>query len=284
MLKHPAKALEDSAKQYLQAVKNANRENRRRNFNKKPKNYIRELSNIASGLWLEYAFGWVPLLHDIQDARDAYNSLLDKDRIAHVSSGGKDARGSPGPITVTSPGYGLSMKVLWTNHRVDIHKVRYRGAVKAQAVTTASDRLARFGFTPSEFLPTAWELLPWSFLADYFANIGDLINASMTDTSNVAWVNVTDIKEAHKDVYVRLDMETLLSTFSGWTILSTESSPSHLKWIRRSVSRSGSGIPFPSLYFTYPKSDTRLLNVAALLQQVGFGINPQRKSGRTYRL
>jgi len=36
-------------------------------------------------------------------------------------------------------------------------------------------------------VPTLWEILPWSFVVDYFTNAGDVINAYSTLSSSIAW-------------------------------------------------------------------------------------------------
>jgi hypothetical protein len=65
--------------------------------------------------------------------------------------------------------------------------VRYHGVVS----NDPGDWLfgdATFGFTPSDILPAAWELIPYSFLVDYFTNIGNVIQAYTLDTSGVRWL------------------------------------------------------------------------------------------------
>jgi hypothetical protein len=51
------------------------------------------------------------------------------------------------------------------------------------------------GFSPKDFLPTAWELIPYSFLVDYFSNIGGIIYGMSNLFTNLAWHNSTVRKE-----------------------------------------------------------------------------------------
>jgi len=284
MLRNPAAGLFDGIKRYLDHVKELNRENRRRYFHKKPKKYARNLSAIASQSWLEYAFGWVPFLNDIENIRDTFNEGIEVDRVVKVSGGGKDfyqrlLTTYPGSLNPYS-----SIKTLVSVNRHETHIVRYRGAVWARAETTASDRLARWGFHPSEFLPTAWELLPWSFLADYVANLGDLIEAQMTDTSSVMWTNYTTIKRAHYAVNVDPNKSYNYSLQgSNFVIDAFDSVPGSYVWTQDTVSRNKATVPVPSLIFRLPRSPGKLLNVAALLAQVGISIHPQAPSNRTWR-
>jgi hypothetical protein len=285
MLRKPAGALWDGVRAYKEAVRKANADNRNRYFRKQPAKYANQLSKIASGLWLEHAFGWIPFLADLDGARDAYNSLFEVDRVVKVSAGGKDAKDkgtSRYNQLIISGSYLNSLNV---QKLTEIEIIRYRGAVKAQAATTASDRLARFGFTPSEFIPTAWEILPWSFLVDYFLNIGDLLSASVTDTSNVAWVNRSRVTKVIKTNYFGLDEQVIRNTLvlPNYRIDSLTYSPGYYSWIVSSVGRSQQGVPTPTLTLTYPSSPGRLFNVAALLDQVGLQIHPQHPSKRNWR-
>lgn len=284
MLRKPAGALQEGIQRYLDELKRVNAENKRRYFNKQKPRYIRNLSHIASGLWLERAFGWLPLMNDIKDSINAYNNLFEIDRTVKVSAGGHDAK-----LRSQSNDLQLLISGGWLNFRVDARQtdhvvVRYRGAVNAQAVSTASDRYAQFGFTPSEFIPTAWEVLPWSFLADYFVNIGDLLSASVTDTSKVAWVTVDNINKADVTRRYTFDRDRLEQLFGKQNIIRFVQSPSFARWRNTVVTRSNSGVPMPTLSFYLPRSDGRLLNVAALMTQCGIDLGvAQRLSGRTWR-
>lgn len=283
MLRKPAAALWDGIERYEAALRRANRVNRRRYFTKDKPTYARNLSQIASGLWLEHSFGWVPFLHDVDDARSAYNSLFDEPRIEHISAGGHDAKDVGGPSLSNAVN-----KTLWFNYKtMDVHHetIRYRGAVKAQAATTAQDRLARYGFHPSEFIPTAWELLPWSFLIDYFTNIGDILNSAATDTTNVAWVSKSRITRVVRKLDISLDIPRNQAAYAAFHPLDVNGSTGTAKWSVSTLTRGSSGVPTtPSLYFTYPTSPKRLANVAALLKQVGISTHDQRVTPRNYRL
>lgn len=284
MLRHPAEALTRNVERYLNDLKRVNAENRRKYFKKDHARYDQNLVSAASGLWLEQAFGWSPLLKDIDDAQKAYNSLFEIDRVVKCSAGGTDSK--LGAETVTSSTFTGTKLIFRVYTRLVYRvKVRYKCAVRARAASTAADRLQRFGFTPSEFAPTAWELLPWSFLIDYFANIGDMISASVTDTSNVIWTAKTQIQEVESLRTIQPDFAAIRAAVGAANIETLSGSSAYAKWSVRSVGRSPhAGIDFPTLYFTYPGSNGRLANCAALLAQVGLDIHPQRPSKRNWHL
>ena len=232
-------------------------------------------------LWLEYSFGWKPLMMDIEDAMEAYCALFYKERLIPISEGGKDFY--HGPFQTTSASFADVGALLW--YGIQYHKeltsiVRYKGVVKAQAVTTAADRFARFGFTPSEFVPTAWELLPWSFLIDYFASIGDVLSGVVTDTASVSWCNksVVHIGDLVCTDYPMPDF-ILAFTKSSYAL-----SPGKLVKRSRDITRSVGTLPTPSLTVKWKQGVWRLTNMLALFQQVSSRGSTQIRTGRNYRL
>jgi len=84
---------------------------------------------------------------------------------------------------------GLEYKFLRTDKRQE--KVTYRGAVKLvpYADQAGSALRTHFGFDWQTAVLTAWEIIPYSFLVDYFINIGDILEASLFNQTNLAWVN-----------------------------------------------------------------------------------------------
>jgi hypothetical protein len=254
MIRRPASALYSSANGYLDALTRRKRAS--------PKHWTKTIS----GLWLEHSFGWKPLINDVLDAAKAQRALISQPRQKVLSAGGKDVS-NPFPVGVWGNGvYAAGTvgdnRMLARSRRVDSVIVRYKGKVKAQAEMTTWDKWALFGFTPSEFIPTAWELLPWSFLIDYFTNIGDILTSAVTSTQNVVYVNKTVISEREFTGFV-VPFEVEDATYAIVNI-----GRSDFSCRRRSVSRSaGVGVPLPRLTFETGLSDGQLFNVAALLGQ-----------------
>ena len=276
MLRRPAEGLQELLKSYLDRLSSRKgRKGRRLRTD--------ELTKAASQLWLEYAFGWKPLLHDIEDARKAYDALFRKERIIHVSGGGKDfirRAGNNYTDDVLEPA-ASGWQIVWNDYIDQTEIVRFRGVVRALAVTTAQDRVKLFGFTPGDFLPTAWELLPWSFLIDYFANIGDMLEAVVTDTSKVIWVSKVTIQQM--DI-VRSGKVRHPGEIVGFgNVLSYGSSVGNVVIRKRTVSRTPTaGFIMPELVFRLPHTDSKLLNIAALLEQIRQSLHHQTPISRNW--
>lgn len=270
MIRRPAEGLQSLAKGYLDNVAR-----KKRGFPKNPVNWARDLGN----LWLEQAFGWTPLMSDIRNGIDAYNSFVDKDRTVRISKGAKAERlrlDETGGKDVLA---GSPFVNPFCRKKVTFrHIVRYRGALRVQAATTARDRFSRFGFTPQDFIPTAWELLPWSFLVDYFTNIGDILEAVHTVSSNLVYVNKSDITESD-----------LFSTW--WMPYPHPLKPAGYKYVEppvtvpgyarirvRDVQRTAnSGLSYPDFRFKLPGLK-QAENMTALLGQAN-----KRIHGQTFR-
>jgi len=50
-----------------------------------------------------------------------------------------------------------------------------------------SAAVENFGLNVSNWVPTIWNLIPFSFVADYFSNIGDVVDALSFPSSDLAW-------------------------------------------------------------------------------------------------
>jgi len=260
MLRRPAQALQDSLTGYLGALGKRKRSN--------PKDWTKAIS----GSWLEYSFGWVPLLNDCKDAYKAYNRLGEKPRTQVISVGAVDSfdriQEIAGTFLFGSAGYGDNVVITSKNATfTEQVSVRYKGSVSAQAETTKWDNLALFGFTPSEFIPTAWELLPWSFLVDYFTNIGDILSAAVTDTSRVKFVNKTVRATTDYQATYEMDLKAMIALIGGGTGQGG-SNPVLVRTRRKTVTRSaGVGISLPTFQVDLDLRSGQLGNIAALLGQ-----------------
>jgi hypothetical protein len=172
MLKSPLRSLMGGLKTYHSTLK------------KVPKGLKSELRKKAlTDTYLEFTYGVTPLLGDIQGARELLADLRSKRpfEIIRISGRGKQVFAAYESYGTTSGGVNYN--------NVDLITAEYsyiiRGGLKVSPV--GCDPLAAAGFSFENFLPSAWELLPYSFLADYVANIGDIIDAFSLINGKLAW-------------------------------------------------------------------------------------------------
>lgn len=291
MIRSPAQAIRDSCDRYYRSLKQWKGRNRPPAAGPKSWDWRRELTKTAGGLWLENSFGWQPLLNDIKNAVAAYerlaNPVANTKTISVGAFDGKDVFGS-----ASAMGYGDGQSHtfsagmhFWHNltfARTEI-QVRYKGKVSLQTEATMWDNAALFGFTPSEFVPTAWELLPWSFLIDYFTNIGDVLTSAVTRTAGVNFVCRTQRSKT------RLEGNFVPNPIRPggfpWDYALVEEVGSRayaFAFTRKSLSRSsGGGVPLPVFMMENGLNVGQMCNITALLTQF-MDIHPQDKPKRNW--
>lgn len=278
MIKRPASALWSKNLGYLDALGKAKRAS--------PKAWTKRIS----GLWLEHSFGWTPLISDISDAAAAFETLVTGKRRKIISGSFQDyadysntlgsldnTNGSPRSVHNL-----VNMKfdkVAWLTEECT---VRYKGAIKPRVGAPAVDPLVLYGFTPSEIVPTAWELLPWSFLIDYFTNIGDILTALVTSTADVAWTVKTVIQKTEYKGRLTYNPSKSTPAFTK-NYQGSCSSPAEYVITSKRVTRSpGSSVPLPSFQMNLGLGNGQLFNCAALLGQAR-ALHPQQVRPRRYR-
>jgi hypothetical protein len=268
MLHRPAQSLWSSSKGYLDAISKEKRRN--------PKHWTKALS----GLWLEYSFGWVPLLSDAKDAAAAWDRIGQNPKFDIVNVSYKDTVDTTSSLGTTYDnnvhpigGTGNIRCRTESRWKQEVN-VRYKAKLRSQVGMTTWDNFALFGFTPSEFVPTAWELLPWSFLVDYFTNIGDILTSVVTSDSDVVFT-VRTIR-TFSSYYGKAwnDIASLKASL-GATPCSGAGNPVNWELNRKTIDRAKIGaVPLPSFQLKFNLGDGQLGNIAALLSQ-SRGLHPQ---------
>jgi len=139
----------------------------------------REAIRSFSQLYLEFHFGWSPLLKDIHDACEVFSKPY-KDMHVHASMTGS----YPDP----------------NNHKLSqsdgtwiINETRdgsYVQTVKLSAdIVITNPNLAMMqSYGIANPLAVAWELVPFSFVLDWFVNVGDYLSG-LTDFVGVKLIN-----------------------------------------------------------------------------------------------
>lgn len=182
LLKRPAEGIRDILTDYVL-----------RNKHLRGKKPTRAINKSLAKQWLEVQFGIRPLLSDTKAAADAVSRLVTGIRRTRVSSGGRSVVADPPVVTHFSPyGYFTVQGVVFYERSCRVtFKVGVRAAVSGQSgYLQKLDEIRQVcGFNLSEFVPTVWELVPFSFVADYFANVGDILTCATTDQSGVVFIS-----------------------------------------------------------------------------------------------
>lgn len=137
------------------------------------RNFVKLGQDIAD-LWLAYRYGWTPT---VLDAFGAVETLEKLDNGSYerylVTARGKSLLESE--VTAVDETY---ISQIWNLPAYRESQTRYRQEVKVRydAVLTgrAYRKLSDVGVTDP--LVTAWELLPYSFVVDWFLGVGDFLD------------------------------------------------------------------------------------------------------------
>lgn len=216
--------------------------------------------------WLEHAYGWTPLINDI---KDGYVALRDREKHR------------PDQRLVTASGYvvtesydhsAVSHSVGKLSYRVascttSTTQVRYKGSLRLETDDSLLADTRYWGFSPSDIVPTLYELVPYSFLIDYFSNLGKVIDAVSMPTIRFGWGARTLRRSS---ILTSADASST-NDYSGVVSISTDIFIPG-KWRSETISfvRSPvSSVPIPDLRFKLPHLTTQWVNTAALVRLKG---------------
>jgi len=253
MIRNPAAQLRQGISQYL------------RSLSKGPKLTKTQLLRVAANTWLEMAYGWKPLIFDIESGIKAYSSLGKKIQTREIKSSYKDdLSGSSSQSSVAVGGFCYA-KQTSTQHTTG--SVKYYGKIKDSVSVLPDDHIMRhFGFTPEQFIPTLWELTPWSFLVDYFTNIGEILDAAATFTSDLAWSSKTMRVENITTRIGEVDYARC-QTAVGPEFRDATGDTGHVSYRRVDGWRRMNPSLAPTFQVRCPGMSTRWINMAALAVQ-----------------
>ena len=275
MLLNPLQGVRSLSKDFLDTLRKRKRAN--------PKKWL----NDAGSAWLEQSFGWNPLINDCKDAVKAYRRLMKPVKTYKISAGAQkwyDAtklNGSiywPGVVAQYDGGnYYHTVSSMVIEQRI----IRYKGAVVAQVKGPSWQNDDLFGFNPQNFIPAAWELLPWSFLADYFSNIGDILTASIVSTKHLAYTNRTEVVRIRKFGNHKLVPGS--APGANWTFKASSGSSRFHELNKKTVNRSTDvDVPLPTLQLNFDLTGGQLANIDALLSQAN-ALHPQHNPRNWHR-
>lgn len=127
---------------------------------------IHKIPKRFSQYWLEYRYGWTPL---ILDAYSAVQALADKIKDGDIVNGTSSQVVEISRATQRFEDYANIANVSVFEKLSGTQT--YRGAYYARV---DSSKLRRFGTDP---MLTAWELTPWSFVLDWFIDVNSYLQA-----------------------------------------------------------------------------------------------------------
>jgi hypothetical protein len=210
---------------------------------------------LLSDSWLELQFGWLPLASDIEDA---YHTLQNPvPMFKRVKAYGNYGYALPcSPTSVQGSGIN---RIEGTVSETHFTQVKFYGEIVART-TNQVEPLQDFGLGVREFLPTLYEILPWSFAFDYFTNIGTIVSSLSYATVVNNWVAQDVIRQKQRkatatgDAFVQNGQtkEVFVNISSSYSMTASDITRSPV-----------TNVPIPSLSFKLPNM-WQVLNLTAL--------------------
>lgn len=252
MIRHPARALRRAVSEYLSDVKRRGPRLPRR---RRP-SFVRET-------WLEWSFGVKPLISDIDGAIKAFYASQAVHPIFEMARGLAEWHEDSNRTQISyGPAYNSRIK----GYRVvtDEVIVKLYGTYKSSG--SGVTNLHKYGFSPWEFVPTIWELIPYSFLADYFTNIGKILESWSYRNLGPRFMSKTYVLERRKELQ---GLTLVPSPDEDGYKITTTGYPGSFSSYRRLIHREPNvGLPIPSLTVKVPGNWTQWCNIAALTKQL----------------
>lgn len=189
----------------------------------KPEHWARVLSDT----YLEWVFGAAPLISDIASIADLFleqkaKAFPDKGykRLSYRFSDDYNTIDTSAKAATLNVSTGLKVSFDVVSHfRSSYQYVAWVDNALVFADTSARSLSSAAKFDFYEIIPTAWELMPWSFLIDYFTNIGDVLGCTFDYSRRTKIVKLTEFNTSTKyhagfrpysvepSVYVPVDFE-----------------------------------------------------------------------------
>lgn len=218
--------------------------------------------------WLAYSFGWKPLVSDLLSLFDFTKQMNDRAAyLRRLEHGGKIRRSLGGGVvqhSITPNGYGVTLSTPAGQNALkadvellETQRVWFTANAKlldtlpelpSEMKSLTRNIVLGLSVNPS----TVWNMIPWSWLIDYMANIGDVMLASRGGV-RFRTTRMCVMCTSHCQ-------STLVNVRHGGTITSTGRVMHNL-----SKQRSVYINPRPQLTWDPILSGTQMLNLGALL-------------------
>lgn len=175
MIARPGAALRRGIGAYLAEAKKVAR-----------RNHYTDRGRLLTKTWLEYSYGWRPLFAEIDSGMQALATVhhIVPDIVVGVAA---DTVCSE-PYTRQTTASGVQIGGLARFRAEHRGSVRYLGCVAWESENRAKEwESPKWGITLRDFIPTVWNLIPYSFIVDYFSNVGGVLDASSYGRVDLRW-------------------------------------------------------------------------------------------------
>lgn len=236
-------------------------------------------ARLLSDTYLEYAFGLAPLINDTKKAAEALGRWtweVDSDNV-RLPPTKLVGRGSDSVAKTTvanfapmaASGIVCKMTTLTTTEARAQYVCGYNTFLTADLGSL--DRLHELlGFRPESWLPAVWEGVPWSWLIDYFTNVGAILDSVEASHIKPTWISKTVSTVTDVQVVETLNApETArVASYNYWKNPSSSGSQGAHTCRRTTMERTNpTTLGLPSVYFQLPTGLRQFAALAAVTVQ-----------------
>lgn len=140
---------------------------------KQGKQELRAL-DVASSLWLEHRYGWLPLMYDIKGHIDAFER--NDQQFWRKSYGNDTSTGRYQDSGSWTYGSGFTSGFTWSDTHNQVTKVRC-GIYYIDTLDYERRVASNLGLDLWSSSQIVWEVIPFSFVVDWFINVGNWLEA-----------------------------------------------------------------------------------------------------------
>lgn len=210
----------------------------------------------VSGRWLELQYGWLPLIGDSFEAAKAFEAISNGPRSTTFRASNKKF----------GIGNGSQSKTLFD--------VPYKESLKRYILYECTEEMGaarQLGLLDPASV--VWELLPWSFVIDWFIPVGsylDLVNQVPTLKGRFLTTEVRDRQAMNMPPSVKSAFYELKgANWDGYHLIAVTKAP-RLSQRRKEMTRTYStslSVPLPTMHLGGAVHGKRLWNAISLAQQ-----------------
>jgi hypothetical protein len=272
MLRHPLKGFIKSTHRYRKRVKRLRDALKRSRLHAARSRLSRDLkrelliehaNRFQSSLekaFLQWTYGVAPLINDVKALLDLPAMMGEAQEVVRLSVTIPKQYGVRRFMERTTFNSGVflnGIKTQWTDAE---YKCQFRGALRIRSdPPNGVGRMREITATNlREFVPTVYELLPFSFIADYFSTLGDVVNGLFTCTEDLVYCsNTKTVRTMNLGIFVPLP-GTQYPTSWPWIPAAAQ-----LRGLRLNRSKANLSVGLRDLRFTMPDLG-QLINTAVL--------------------
>lgn len=132
-------------------------------------------AKAAGNAWLAYRYGLKPIMNDVESVMLGLKALTGRVRRTYRSQG-----------SITGTKVDVNNAYSWASAYTCKQQFTHSETVIVRAMSLNeyyASVMSNIGFTTKGLLTLPWELVPYSFVVDWFVNVGDVIGALVPDAN-----------------------------------------------------------------------------------------------------